>query len=115
MSTDSAALTALTFYIQDRGRKLFDERGTPVLVAGAMVDITERKRAEETIRKGEEDARRQLALVEAIYATAPVGLCFVDTEQRFLSINKHLAEINGKPWKSTWGARCARFCRGWPT
>ena len=35
-------------------------------------------------------------VVEAIYATAPVGLCFVDTEQRFLSINKHLAEINGK-------------------
>jgi PAS domain S-box-containing protein len=83
-------------YIQDRGRKLFDERGTPVLVAGAMVDITERKQAEEMIRKSEADARRQLAYVEAIYATAPVGLCFIDTEQRFLSINKHLAEIDGK-------------------
>ena len=32
-----------------------------MLVAGAMVDITERKRAEETIRKSEEDARRQSA------------------------------------------------------
>jgi PAS domain S-box-containing protein len=83
-------------YIQDRGRKFFDERGTPVLVDGAMVDITERKRAEEALRASEENARRQLAYVEAIYATAPVGLCFVDTEQRFLSINKHMAEITGK-------------------
>jgi hypothetical protein len=83
-------------YIQDRGRKFFDAGGTPVLVAGAMVDITERKKAEEEIRKSEEYARRQLAYVEAIYATAPVGLCFVDTEQRFISINKRLAEINGK-------------------
>jgi len=83
-------------YIQDQGRKFFDEGGTPVLVAGAMVDITERKLAEEAMSKSEENARRQLAYVEAIYATAPVGLCFVDTEQRFLNINKHLAEINGK-------------------
>src|SRR5262249_18402105 len=36
-------------------------------------DITERKRAEEALRKSEEQARRQLAHVEAIYATAPVG------------------------------------------
>jgi PAS domain S-box-containing protein len=60
-------------------------------------DITERQRAEEALRKSEEQARRQLAQIEAIYATAPVGLCFMDTEQRFVNINDRLAEINGKP------------------
>src|SRR5262249_15590607 len=30
-------------YIHDRGRKFRDEKGTPVRIAGAMVDVTERK------------------------------------------------------------------------
>jgi PAS domain S-box-containing protein len=59
-------------------------------------DITAQKQAEEARRKSEEEARRHLAYVEAIYATAPVGLCFVDTDLRFRSINERLAEMNGK-------------------
>jgi PAS domain S-box-containing protein len=69
-------------------------RGEPCFVT-IVHDITQRKRAEEALRESEEQARRQLAYVEAIYATAPVGLCFVDTEMQYLSINERLAEING--------------------
>src|SRR5262249_54462492 len=32
-------------YIHDQGRKFYDGSGTPVLIAGAMTDITERKLA----------------------------------------------------------------------
>ena len=60
-------------YIQDRGRKFFDEGGTPVLVAGAMVDITERKKAEEAVRKSEENARRLLQQEKTARAEAEVA------------------------------------------
>jgi hypothetical protein len=72
-----------------------DLRGEPCFVT-IIHDITQRKRYEEALRKSEEQARRQLSYVEAIYATAPVGLCFVDTDLTYLSINERLAEINSK-------------------
>ncbi len=36
-----------------------------------------------------------LALLEALYAHAPVGLGYLDTEMRFRRVNQRLAEING--------------------
>ncbi len=53
-------------------------------------DISDRKQAETTLQQ-------QLSEIESIYKTAPVGLCFVDTDLRFIRINEQLAEINGLP------------------
>jgi PAS domain S-box-containing protein len=39
----------------------------------------------------------RLAQLQAIYDGAPVGLCFLDTSMRYISINKRLAEMNGAP------------------
>src|SRR5262249_2892319 len=72
-----------------------DLRGEPCFVT-IIHDITQRKRSEEALRKSEEQARRQLSYVEAIYATAPVGLCFVDTDLTYLSLNEGRGEINSK-------------------
>ncbi|MEN9869240.1 MAG: hypothetical protein RLZZ171_223, partial [Cyanobacteriota bacterium] len=54
----------------------------------AAIDITERKQAEALVQ-------HQLAQIEAIYTTAPVGLCFLDRQRRFIQINERSAEING--------------------
>jgi len=40
---------------------------------------------------------QRLAQLQAIYDGAPVGLGFLDTNMRYISINKRLAEMNGAP------------------
>ncbi len=42
---------------------------------------------------------------EWIYETAPVGLCLLDTELRYVRINARLAAINGKPASAHIGRR----------
>ncbi|WP_052672276.1 hybrid sensor histidine kinase/response regulator [Aliterella atlantica] len=54
----------------------------------AAIDITDRKHYEATIQQ-------QLAQIEAIYTSAPIGLCFLDRELRFVQLNERLAQING--------------------
>ncbi|MFN8445918.1 MAG: PAS domain S-box protein [Caldilineaceae bacterium] len=58
-------------------------------------DISARKAAEDAVRRSEELARQRLVELEAIYNTAPIGLCVLDRDLRWQRINKHLAEING--------------------
>ncbi|MGL5870774.1 MAG: CBS domain-containing protein [Xenococcaceae cyanobacterium] len=60
-------------------------------------DRLERKVEKRTVelKRSSAIARSQLAEIESIYATAPIGLCFIDTDLRFVRINEHLAEING--------------------
>jgi PAS domain S-box-containing protein len=60
-------------------------------------DITERKRADAALAEAEREARRRLDELEAVYATAPVGLAVLTPDLRYLRINERLAEINGVP------------------
>jgi len=39
----------------------------------------------------------RLAQLQAIYDGAPVGLCFLDRKLRYVSINRRLARLNGRP------------------
>ncbi|MGP0090655.1 MAG: EAL domain-containing protein [Xanthobacteraceae bacterium] len=41
--------------------------------------------------------------IEQIYQYAPVGLCLMDKDYRFIRVNEHLAEINGMPAQSLVG------------
>ncbi|MEP2776520.1 MAG: PAS domain S-box protein [Luteolibacter sp.] len=64
----------------DRGRVVRDEAGTPVRMVGSMLDLTERKLAEQE----REDAQRMLYdLVER----CPFGIYIVDSDFRIASMN----------------------------
>jgi PAS domain S-box-containing protein len=52
---------------------------------------------EQQTRAAQAIAEQQLREIETIYQSAPVGLCFVDTDLRFVRLNERLAEINGLP------------------
>jgi PAS domain S-box-containing protein len=59
--------------------------------------IRERRRAFSDLSKAEREVRREYAQLATIYHSAPVGLAFIDTQLRYVSINDRLAEINGRP------------------
>src|SRR6266542_2632185 len=54
------------------------------------------RQVQEVMRENERDANERLAQLNTIYASAPVGLCFVDRDLRYISINNALAELKGK-------------------
>jgi len=89
-------------WVEARGQLTYDSQGNPKHSIGAVIDITERKQAEqereqllerERIARSEaEAAQHQLA---TIFNTSPIGLALLDAQQRFIAINEALAEING--------------------
>jgi PAS domain S-box-containing protein len=78
------------------GTNLLDEESVAAVVVNFR-DITGQKRFEQILRENEERAQRELAELEHIYHTAPVGLCLIGADLRYLRINERLAAINGLP------------------
>jgi PAS domain S-box-containing protein len=56
---------------------------------------TELETANKRLEEAEQRSRLQLAELETIYDSAPVGLCVFDPQLTYLRINKRLAEMNG--------------------
>jgi PAS domain S-box-containing protein len=67
-----------------------DAAGSARYFVAAIRDVTQRREAESTIR-------RQLAEIETIYRSTPIGLAVLDTNLRFVRINERLASMNGLP------------------
>ena len=63
--------------------------------AGIGEDITDTKRAELEAERASEREREANALLDAIFAAAPIGLGFWDRDLRFRRINERLAEMHG--------------------
>ena len=60
-------------------------------------EVRAHRAAEEALKESERTARQQLEEIRSIYDSAPVGLCVVDRELRFVRVNQKMAEINGIP------------------
>jgi PAS domain S-box-containing protein len=67
----------------------------PTARAWVLGDVTLRYQQQEALRLSEEQLQARLAEIEAVYRAAPVGLCVLDADLRYVRVNQRLAEING--------------------
>ncbi len=77
-----------TIWISENARTVFDASGKISYYEGMVVDITERKRLED-------DVRRVSRQMQALLESAGEGICGMDTEGRFTFINRAGAEMLG--------------------
>ncbi len=75
----------------DRGYVIHDEHGKPVRMIGAMMDISDRKRAEESLRETNETLR---TLIQA----SPLGIAVTDADQKLRIWNPAAEQIFG--WRA---------------
>jgi PAS domain S-box-containing protein len=85
-------------WLRGGGRRLDDADGRPAALVGVARDIDAERAAHAT---GEE----MRALIDAVYATAPVGLAFVDREMRYVRINEAMARISRQSVEEHLGRR----------
>jgi PAS domain S-box-containing protein len=76
--------------------------GRVVAITGIYADV-----GAEELRIRQSLAKKQLEEVARLYATAPIGLCFLDTDLRFVRVNERLAQIDGLPAEAHIGRRLA--------
>lgn len=77
-------------WLYDRGKAYCDRDGVPTYITGACVDVTERKRAAEALRRSESDLR---VLIDAI----PALVSYVDRHLIIRRANRSYEEWFGVP------------------
>jgi PAS domain S-box-containing protein len=95
---DRVSLQYEIFY--EPWQRWFRDKVYPQADGGLAVysqDITDIKNQQMALQASEAQNRQQLAELEAIYLTAPIGLAVFDLDLRVQRLNANLAVINGLP------------------
>jgi PAS domain S-box-containing protein len=89
---------AITFVATESNR-YFTERDLAVAqdVARRAAVAIDNARLFRALQVNEERSQQQLAELQGVYASAPVGLAVLDPELRYVRVNETLARMNGLP------------------
>ena len=103
--------TPVPFEINARANMLH-RSAEDVLIVCVARNITAHKVYREELEKSHREKSEALALLDAIFDSAPIGLGFWDRELRFVRLNKALADFNGLPGGSaSWPKSQRGFAR----
>jgi PAS domain-containing protein len=102
-------LGTLAFATSKRSHLNADELSLMQTLSVQVAAVLERNRLCRSLRASEQAAQRHLALLQNVYSTAPVGLCFLDPDLRYVSINETLARITGRPVSEHLGRTLGEF------
>lgn len=92
-------------WLMARGRPVCDENGKPLRYIGIVVDITERKKAEEAL------SRANLVWEQTFEAISD-GIMVLDDQHRIVRINRAMADALGKPKPELIGELCFNLVHG---
>jgi PAS domain S-box-containing protein len=97
-------------WVEKTAHAFFDEDGKMVRMIGMISAITERKRAEESLRQSEEKFR-------SVFRDAGVGMVIVSPEGRFLAANGTFCDYLGYTEKELLGktVQSVTFAEDWPS
>src|SRR5438094_4715175 len=98
------ALGAITFVSAESGRRYEEsDLATAQDLARRAAISVDNARLFREAEGSRHHAQESLAVVDAVFATAPVGLAFMDTNFRYVRVNEALAAINGLPSEEHFG------------
>lgn len=100
-------------WVSARGRMRRDADGRVMRFAGVVVDITERKRAEESREKANEALKRQFRLYDTILSATDDFAYIFDLEGRFRYANRSLLRVWARTLEQVVGRTC--YDLGYPT
>jgi PAS domain S-box-containing protein len=96
-------------WIEASGRCHLDANSRPTRFPGVLVDIDERKHAEERLRRSESEAREASQLLRAVIEAVPALIYVKDRQGRMKLANGPVLDLIGKPWSEVEGRGDAEF------
>jgi len=93
-------------WVTARGQIERDEAGRAVRFPGVVIDISDRKRAEESLARVTDESERRKRVYDTILSNTPDLAYVFDLEHRFIYVNEGLLRMWGKTWDEAIGKTC---------